>query len=88
VSGLRLNWRLDFSLCAIVSSFSILTLSPFFNGLKVLHDIPIWAYVFFLFRAGRADVALEFVGRNEALFKTEPQFVYFLQEYLADPNHM
>jgi hypothetical protein len=63
-------------------------LSPFFNGLKVLHDIPIWAYVFFLFRAGRADVALEFVGRNEALFKTEPQFVYFLQEYLADPNHM
>ncbi|CAO3675267.1 unnamed protein product [Umbelopsis vinacea] len=56
--------------------------------LEVLHDIPIWAYVFFLFRAGRADVALEFVGRNEALFKTEPQFVYFLQEYLADPNHI
>ncbi|KAG2175114.1 hypothetical protein INT44_007592 [Umbelopsis vinacea] len=56
--------------------------------LEVLHDIPIWAYVFFLFRAGRADVALEFVGRNEALFKTEPQFIYFLQEYLADPNHI
>ncbi|KAH8548252.1 Nup93/Nic96-domain-containing protein [Umbelopsis sp. PMI_123] len=56
--------------------------------LEVLHDIPIWAYVFFLFRAGRADVALEFVGRNEALFKSEPQFIYYLQEYLADPNHI
>ncbi|CAM0138744.1 nuclear pore complex subunit [Umbelopsis sp. WA50703] len=56
--------------------------------LEVLHDIPIWAYVFFLFRAGRADIALEFVGRNEALFKTEPQFIYYLQEYLADPNHI
>ncbi|KAG2174754.1 hypothetical protein INT43_005812 [Umbelopsis isabellina] len=36
----------------------------------------------------RADVALEFVGRNEALFKTEPQFIYYLQEYLADANHI
>ncbi|CAO3621472.1 unnamed protein product [Cunninghamella echinulata] len=54
--------------------------------LEIINDLPVWTYLFMMLRCGQDHFALEFIEEHAAWYKSEPNFVSYLKEYLTNPD--
>ncbi|CEP18109.1 hypothetical protein [Parasitella parasitica] len=55
--------------------------------LEIVNDSPIWAFIFYLIRCGRLELAAQFVDANREKFAGDRKFVSYLEEYVRADYH-
>ncbi|CAO3610843.1 unnamed protein product [Cunninghamella blakesleeana] len=54
--------------------------------LEIVNKLPVWTYLYMMLRCGQEQLALEVVDQNADWYKSEPNFVSYLREYLSNAD--